>query len=117
MRRLDHPSIVKLEGVYEDDRAVHLVVELCQGGELFESIARNGKFSERCAARRARGILETVSYLHSRGVVHRDLKPENFLLFEKDEEGPIKMIDFGLSAYAMEDERLSDVVGEEFFWF
>lgn len=113
MRRLDHPSILKLRGSYEDDRAVHLVVELCQGGELFEAIALNGKFSERCAAARARSILETVQYLHGKGVVHRDLKPENFLLTTKDHESPIKMIDFGLSAYAREgeEERLSDVVG------
>ena len=115
MRRLDHPSIVKLQGAYEDDRAVHLVVELCQGGELFESIARNGKFSERCAARRARSMLETLRYLHGKGVVHRDLKPENFLLSTKDDESPIKMIDFGLSAYAREDERLSDVVGTAYY--
>jgi serine/threonine protein kinase len=56
-----------------------------------------------------------VRYLHAKGVVHRDLKPENFLLSTKDCESPIKMIDFGLSAYAREgedDERLSDVVGE-----
>ena len=61
MRHLPkHPNIVTLNGVYEDDNAVHLVMELCEGGELFDRIVARGHYSERAAASVTRTILEVV---------------------------------------------------------
>jgi calcium-dependent protein kinase len=61
MRHLPtHPNIVTLNGVYEDDNAVHLVMELCEGGELFDRIVARGHYSERAAAGVTRTILEVV---------------------------------------------------------
>lgn len=94
-----HPNIVELRGVYEDRQAVHLVLELCAGGELFERIISKGKYSEREAAAAFRTIAEVLQTCHSQGIMHRDLKPENFLLFSKEEDSPLKAIDFGLSAF------------------
>jgi calcium-dependent protein kinase len=76
----DHRNVVSLKSTHEDESAVHLVVELCKGGELFDAIVQAGSFSERKAAAIFRVMVETLHHCHELGVMHRDLKPENFLL-------------------------------------
>ena len=93
------PNIVELKGAYEDKHSVHLVMELCAGGELFDRIISKGHYTERGAASLLRTIVQIVHTCHSMGVVHRDLKPENFLLLSKDENAPLKATDFGLSVF------------------
>jgi len=93
------PNIVELKGAYEDKHSVHLVMELCAGGELFDRIIAKGHYSERAAASLLRTIVQIVHTCHSMGVIHRDLKPENFLLLNKDENSPLKATDFGLSVF------------------
>lgn len=93
------PNIVQLKGAYEDKHSVHLVMELCAGGELFDRIIARGHYTERAAASLLRTIVQIVHTCHSMGVIHRDLKPENFLLLSKDEDAPLKATDFGLSVF------------------
>ncbi|MBA0603571.1 hypothetical protein Goarm_001494, partial [Gossypium armourianum] len=93
------PNIVELKGAYEDKHAVHLVMELCGGGELFDRIIAKGHYTERAAASLLRTIMQIVHTFHSMGVIHRDLKPENFLLLGKEENSPLKVTDFGLSVF------------------
>lgn len=93
------PNIVELKGAYEDKQSVHLVMELCAGGELFDRIIAKGLYTERAAASLLRTIVQIIHTLHSMGVIHRDLKPENFLLLSKDENAPLKATDFGLSVF------------------
>jgi calcium-dependent protein kinase len=93
------PNIVELLGAYEDKQSVHLVMELCAGGELFDRIIAKGHYTERAAASLLRTIVQIVHTCHSMGVIHRDLKPENFLLLNKDENSPLKATDFGLSVF------------------
>lgn len=93
------PNIVELKGAYEDKQSVHLVMELCAGGELFDRIISKGHYTERGAASLLRTIVQIVHTCHSMGVVHRDLKPENFLLLNKEENAPLKATDFGLSVF------------------
>ena len=95
----DHPNVVKLRATYEDGESVHLVMELCEGGELFDRIVARGHYTERAAAGVARTIAEVVMMCHVNGVVHRDLKPENFLFANKKENSALKAIDFGLSVF------------------
>ena len=92
-----HPNIVTIKGAYEDMFSVHLVMELCAGGELFNRIVQKGHYSERKAAELTRTIVGVVEACHSLGVMHRDLKPENFLFANERENSPLKTIDFGLS--------------------
>ncbi|KAK3445043.1 hypothetical protein EUGRSUZ_A00519 [Eucalyptus grandis] len=100
MRHLPRsPSIVSLKEACEDDNAVHLVMELCEGGELFDRIVARGHYTERAAAAVTRTIVEVVQLCHHHGVIHRDLKPENFLFANKKENSPLKAIDFGLSIF------------------
>ena len=56
----NHPSIVSLKDAYEDDHAVHLVMELCEGGELFDRIVARGHYTERAAAAVTRTIVEVI---------------------------------------------------------
>jgi calcium-dependent protein kinase len=83
--------------VFEGTRHLHLVQELCTGGELFDRIIARGHYSENDAAILVRKILLAVKHCHDRDICHRDLKPENFLFQTKDEDAELKVIDFGLS--------------------
>lgn len=95
----DHPNLVRLRAAYEDADAVHLVMELCEGGELFDRIVARGHYSEREAAAVVRIVAEVVRMCHANGVIHRDLKPENFLYATKKDASTLKAIDFGLSVF------------------
>jgi calcium-dependent protein kinase len=78
--------IVRTQATYEDKNFVHIVMELCIGGELFDSIVASGSYSERKAATAFRKMVDMLHHCHSLGVMHRDLKPENFLLTSKSAE-------------------------------
>ncbi|KAG6503193.1 hypothetical protein ZIOFF_035504 [Zingiber officinale] len=92
-------SIVSLREACENNGAVHLVMELCEDGELFDCIVARGHYSECAAAVVMKTIVEVVQLCHCHGVIHRDLKPENFLFANKKENSPLKAIDFGLSIF------------------
>ncbi|KAG0501579.1 hypothetical protein HPP92_001651 [Vanilla planifolia] len=110
-----HPNVVSIIGAYEDAVSVHVVMELCTGGELFDRIIQKGHFTEKKAAELARVIVGVVQACHSLGVMHRDLKPENFLFVNKSEEAPLKAIDFGLSVFFQPGDVFSDVVGSPYY--
>ncbi|XP_004497622.1 calcium-dependent protein kinase 20 [Cicer arietinum] len=110
-----HPNVIQIVGAYEDAVAVHVVMELCAGGELFDRIIQRGHYTERKAAELARLILGVVQACHSLGVMHRDLKPENFLFVNHEEESPLKTIDFGLSMFFRPGETFTDVVGSPYY--
>ncbi|XP_043813638.1 calcium-dependent protein kinase 7 isoform X2 [Manihot esculenta] len=110
-----HPNIVSLKSTYEDDSAVHIVMELCEGGELFDRIVARGHYTERAAAAVMKTIVEVVQMCHKHGVVHRDLKPENFLFANKKETAPLKSIDFGLSVFFKPGEKFNEIVGSPYY--
>lgn len=110
-----HPNLVTLKDTYEDDSAVHLVMELCEGGELFDRIVARGHYTERAAAAVTKTIVEVVQICHEYGVMHRDLKPENFLFGNKKENAPLKAIDFGLSVFFKPGERFTEIVGSPYY--
>lgn len=104
LKEVRHPNIIRLMEVYEDERYLHLITELCTGGELFDRIiaktqSSEGHFSEHDAAKLVWDIIDAIRYCHSLGIVHRDLKPENFLFMTPADDAPIKIIDFGLSRH------------------
>ncbi|KAJ6801934.1 calcium-dependent protein kinase 20-like isoform X1 [Iris pallida] len=116
MRNLPHhQNIVTLKDTYEDDSAVHLVMELCEGGELFDRIVARGHYTERAAAAVTKTIVEVVQMCHKHGVMHRDLKPENFLFANKKETAALKAIDFGLSVFFKPGETFSEIVGSPYY--
>jgi len=109
LQAMKHDSIIQLRDVYEDAEYVHLVTDLCTGGELFDKIVEKVSsdsedqatncFEEGEAARILFQILTSVSYMHKAGVVHRDIKPENILFETKDADSSVKIIDFGLARH------------------
>jgi len=113
MRLLDHPHIVRLSETFEDSCWVYLVLELCEGGELFQQITEAQCFSEQVAANCTRQMLLAVNYLHQNRIMHRDLKPENFLLAAKGpiEKGTLKLIDFGFSKRLAVNEHCETLCG------
>ncbi|CAN4104737.1 unnamed protein product [Withania somnifera] len=111
----EQPNIVELKGAFEDKHSVHLVMELCAGGELFDRIIAKGHYTERAAASLLRTIVQIVHTCHSMGVIHRDLKPENFLLLSKDEDAPLKATDFGLSVFYKQGDVFKDIVGSAYY--
>ncbi|WVZ57479.1 hypothetical protein U9M48_007859 [Paspalum notatum var. saurae] len=107
-------NIVNIKDAYEDEEAVHIVMELCEGGELYDRI-KKGSYSERKAAELIRIIIGIIEKCHSLGVMHRDLKPENFLLQDKDDDLSIKVIDFGLSVFFKPGEVFAEIVGSPYY--
>ena len=103
MRNLDHPHIIKLYETFEDRKNIYLVMELCEGGDLFDKIVDAGYFEEDTARAIFLQVAKAIHYCHIHNICHRDLKPENFLLLNKSKEAPLKVIDFGLSTPFGED--------------
>lgn len=114
---INNPQIIKCFEIYEDLKSVSFVMELGEGGDLFDFIVNSptGKVPLDSSIEIAKQILETINYLHNeKGIVHRDLKPENFMVTITDDNQPlIKLIDFGLATYIPKDKNnlLTDYVG------
>lgn len=110
-----HPNITYLRDTFEDRQNVHLVMDLCGGGELFDAIVKRGSYSEKDAAELIRTIVSVVAHCHSMNVIHRDLKPENFLLESNAKDARILCTDFGLSVFFKPGQQFSDVVGSAYY--
>lgn len=78
-KQLDHPNVVRLFETFRDDDVLHLVMELCTGGELFDRIvaAGPGGVGEPSVAKYVHWMTAALSYMHARNICHRDVKPEN----------------------------------------
>ncbi|KAL8134805.1 calcium and calcium/calmodulin-dependent serine/threonine-protein kinase-like [Apium graveolens] len=103
-----HPNVIHLYDVCEDPSGVHLILELCSGGELFDRIVAQSKYTEVEAAAVVRQIAGGLAALHQADIIHRDLKPENCLFLNDSKGSPLKIMDFGLSSV---EEFTDPVVG------
>ncbi|KAF7590126.1 pkb-activating kinase-like protein [Aspergillus hancockii] len=103
-RLTEHPGIVRLYYTFQDERSLYFVLDLCKGGELLGVLKRMTTFDEECTKFYSAQILDTIDYMHRRGVIHRDLKPENVLL---DSQMHIKITDFG-TAKILKSQRKPD---------
>ncbi|KAI9714929.1 MAG: hypothetical protein M1812_006242 [Candelaria pacifica] len=91
-RLTDHPGVVRLYYTFQDEFSLYFVLDLATGGELLGVLKKTTTFDEECTRFYGAQILDTVSYMHTKGVIHRDLKPENVLL---DDKMHVKITDFG----------------------
>ena len=100
---VDHPNIVKLHEIYLDQKYIHLVTELLEGGEISPDNTEEKRFSENQAAKIVRQSLQALNYLHELKIVHCDLKTEN-MLFAKNRKF-VKLIDFGFANFCRNEEE------------
>jgi serine/threonine-protein kinase len=95
--RLNHPGIVTLYELGEEDGNALLVTELVEGSTLAR-LAREGELSDRDIGEIGADLCEALDHAHSRGVVHRDIKPENVQVTEGEPRA--KLMDFGVARLA-----------------
>ena len=110
LQQLDHPNIVKLHGFFDEPTMFYLVMDLIEGGELFEHIVQKEFYSEKEARDLIRTLLDTIKYCHGHAICHRDLKPENLLCISKEDDSNIKLCDFGFAA-KVTDNNLTQLCG------
>ena len=89
-------DLYHLQGVFEDDENIHLVMELCSGGGILDRM-KDGTLTEARVADIIRSVLRFIAQCHAKGIIYRDVKPDNFLFLTPEERSPIRATDFGLS--------------------
>lgn len=96
MKLVQHPNVVRLYEVIDTQTKLYLILELGDGGDMYDYIMKHDKgLGEEDARKYFRQIVQAIHYCHKLHVVHRDLKPENIVFFEK--LGLVKLTDFGFS--------------------
>ncbi len=94
LKMLNHPNIVKIYEIIENENNFYISMEYVSGGELFNYIVKNKRVNEIEASFFYSQIIHIIKEIHKHKICHRDLKPENLLLTPNK---TIKLIDFGLS--------------------
>lgn len=109
---VEHPNIMRVYDLIEDQTNFYIVTEIINGGELFQEIVRRGVFDELSSARIVKQILLALNYMHKQNIIHRDLKPENVLL---QDENVVKLADFGFSVLNNGNHGQSRVLGSPLY--
>ena len=102
---------VQCKNVFETRKQMYIVMSFVRGGDLFDRIVKKKRFTESTAQKIMYDLLSVVHYLHLRGIVHNDLKPENIMMASAETDDEIIIADFGLSKFAMEEERFTMAQG------
>lgn len=99
LRALDHPNILKIFEYFEDSKNYYIVMEYCQYGDLLDELHKRDKFDEATASKIMEQVLSGLNYIHTKLVVHRDIKLENILIWSKDKDLDVKIIDFNIATF------------------
>uniref|UniRef100_A0A4W5QM50 non-specific serine/threonine protein kinase n=1 Tax=Hucho hucho TaxID=62062 RepID=A0A4W5QM50_9TELE len=102
LAEVNHPFIVKLHYAFQTEGKLYLILDFLRGGDLFTRLSKEVMFTEEDVKFYLAELALALDHLHSLGIIYRDLKPENILL---DEEGHIKITDFGLSKEATDHDK------------
>lgn len=106
---VDHPNIVRFVDVYEDKRFMYVIMERCDGGEVFDRLVREKRFHESEMIGFCCQIFSAIEFIHDHRIIHRDIKAENFLY---SQDGTVKLVDFGLAVTVeTPSQSFVDVVG------
>lgn len=107
-----HPNIIKLYDIFENQDCIFIIMEYCEGSDLFSYIEkRNYKLPEPRAAEIIHKLSAAIYFIHSFGIVHRDLKPENILMTDNSDKADIRLLDFGLSKIIGPGEKCTEPYG------
>ncbi|XP_019654660.1 ribosomal protein S6 kinase alpha-2 isoform X4 [Ailuropoda melanoleuca] len=102
LAEVNHPFIVKLHYAFQTEGKLYLILDFLRGGDLFSRLSKEVMFTEEDVKFYLAELALALDHLHGLGIIYRDLKPENILL---DEEGHIKITDFGLSKEAIDHDK------------
>ena len=108
LTEMHNPFVIRVYKIYEDKNNFLIIMEYCEGGELFNYIVKKKRLSEEEASYFFFQLINGIEYIHSKGIAHRDLKPENLLLSKNK---ILKIIDFGLSNFYDGTKRLQTPCG------
>ncbi len=107
-----HPNIIRLYDVFENEKYIYIIMEFCGGGDLFGYIERRGfQLKESRAAEIIHKLSTALYYLHQYGIIHRDLKPENILMTDEKDDADIRLLDFGLGKIIGPNEFCTEPFG------
>ena len=107
-----HPNIIKLYDIFENEDFIYIIMEYCGGGDLFSYIKKRGfKLQEERACEIIHKICVAIYFMHSYGIIHRDLKPENILMTDSTDYADIRLLDFGLSKIIGPGEKCAEPFG------
>ncbi|GLI66227.1 hypothetical protein VaNZ11_009966 [Volvox africanus] len=108
----DHPNAVRVLEIFEGAECYYIVMECCEGGELFDHISKKqGCFTERQAAGLLRSLMLFLAHMHSKGIAHLDIKPENLMFDSEGASGVLKVLDFGSSVFVQPNETVRNAFG------
>lgn len=111
LKSIRHPGVIGIQEVFDTPETLYLVLDLVNGGELFDRIVEKKKFSEEDSRALFGNLVSAIEYLHNMGIAHRDLKPENILMVSKTSDTEIKLTDFGVSRFVSEADYMSTLCG------
>uniref|UniRef100_A0A7S3JTW1 Uncharacterized protein n=1 Tax=Aureoumbra lagunensis TaxID=44058 RepID=A0A7S3JTW1_9STRA len=100
LKSLRHKAIVSIRDVYCNTKQLAIVMELVEGGDLFDRLVKRHRYPENDAKQLLQNLLPALAYLHDQGIAHRDCKPENILLRTKYSHVDVLLTDFGLAKFA-----------------
>ena len=107
-----HPNIIKLYDVFENENYIYIIMEYCSGGDLLSYFEHyEYELPETKVCEIIHKLSMAIYYLHSYGIVHRDLKPENILMTDLTSNADIRLLDFGLSKIVGNDEKCTEPYG------
>ena len=104
MLECDHPFLVGMDYLFQNDFRLYFVMPFIRGGELYKIFMAKKRFEEETVRFYAAQLILALGYLHKKGIVHRDLKLENILI---DQDGYVQLIDFGFAKMLKEDDAMS----------
>lgn len=110
LKQLHHPRITESYHTYQDECHVVMVMEYMSGGDMFSAM-ENKDYTHHDLFLFTLSFIETLEYIHNKGIIHRDLKLENIMLTRSGDISSFKIIDFGLSVFNNDTDRLHEFIG------
>ena len=108
MKNLRHNSIVKILETLETENYILIIMENISGGDLLSFVKKRTKLNEKTARIIYKQLINSIKFIHSKGIIHRDIKLDNILI---DLNNSIKLCDFGVSKNYKKNEKLKDQCG------
>jgi hypothetical protein len=112
MQEVDHPNLLHIHEIFEKRDRLAIISERLTGGNLIDRIIQRGSFAETDAREVIRSLINTVSYLHSKGVMHRDIKLENLLYDSFSPDALLKLFDYGLCKFFTPGTKFTEACGK-----